>query len=85
MPNNRPSRLRWFPPGQHLGYGGGQLFRQELKRLAEELDGEYIACMDIYGNRLKAELEKSDGVHPNAAGNRLLAEQLLKAASPLYK
>ena len=60
-------------------------FRQELKRLAEELGGAYIACMDIYGNRLKAELEKSDGVHPNAAGNRLLAEQLLKAASPLYK
>ena len=60
-------------------------FRQELKRLAEELGGAYIACMDIYGNRLKAELEKSDGVHPNAAGNRLLAEQLLKAASLLYK
>ena len=33
-------------------------FRQELKRLAEELDGEYMACMDIYGNCLKAELYK---------------------------
>lgn len=51
--------------------------RSELKRLAEETGGVYVAPQEIYGQELLDTC--GDGVHPNAEGHAMIAKALLEA------
>ncbi len=48
---------------------------KELKRLAEATGGLYVSAQDAYGDAMLGNL--NDGVHPNPAGHKLVADLML--------
>lgn len=50
-------------------------YRKELKRLAEATGGLYVSAQDAYGDAMLGNL--NDGVHPNPAGHKLVADLML--------
>ncbi len=63
----------------------GPIFQEEFREiypsLAEEMDTELIPFL-LEGVGGVTELNQSDGIHPNAAGQRRLADTIWKALAP---
>ena len=59
-------------------------YQQQVKQLAAEFDAVFVPLQEMFNEACKradAEYWIYDGVHPTAAGHRLIAEQWLKVVS----
>lgn len=66
----------------------GPEYQQEFNRLYPELADEYkVAYMPfiLEGVALRKELNQADGIHPNAEGTKIMAENIYRYLKPLLR